>query len=246
MSHWEITFPDRKVMLRDKRKFTKLLDKYPQIQDEFGYQLLDIDYQLLGFGNPSEKQKKWALLLDPIAEYVAKNGKDLSVKELLPIITNTENSLDTRLLAALRGLSAVLIPVKAANGFKPTIATAQSDTFCIVKSKEEVFENLKKTNSVLQNETGVLKLFILGENLFAVGECVIVFGDNHYVLPNVVRGLDVFVKIALVLGLPTSKVSKLIWEFVLKFIYNTDKTINYVSVKKLIKFIESCTSNVAL
>lgn len=133
----------------------------------------------------------------------------------------------------------MLIPVKAAKGFKPTIATAQSHTYCIVKTKEEALEEL---NSTEPDGTEILKLIVLGESdVIAYGECIVGFGNTRYVLPNVVRGIDVYVKISRVLGLPTSKISKLIWEFVITFVYGAGKSSSYASVSKLIKFIESCS-----
>lgn len=150
--------------------------------------------------------------------------------------------LDTRLLAVLRGLSTVLIPVKAANGFKPTIATAQSDTFLMVKTKEEAYEELEKLRNTWAEQGGAItpKLIVLGENtVIAFGECIVAYGNVHYTLPSITRGIDVYIKLCVVLGLTPSKVSKLIWDFILKYVYSIGKA-TYVATKKVIAFIESC------
>ena len=70
------------------------------------------------------------------------------------------NISDSRVLAALRGLNTVLIPMKDANGFKPTIATAQSHTYYMVKTKEEA---LAESNKTEPDGAENLKLIVLGE-----------------------------------------------------------------------------------
>lgn len=45
--HWEITFPDRQHLLKDRRKVNKLLKKYPHIGEEFGFQLVSIYIRIL-------------------------------------------------------------------------------------------------------------------------------------------------------------------------------------------------------
>lgn len=40
LSQWEITFPDRKVLLADQKKISNLLTKYPHFKEEFGFQLV--------------------------------------------------------------------------------------------------------------------------------------------------------------------------------------------------------------
>lgn len=151
---------------------------------------------------------------------------------------------ETRLLAVLRALSTVLTPVKAANGFKPTIATAQSDTFLLVKDKAEALVELDKLKIAWaeQDKFPTLQLIVLGnDNLITSGECIVAYENLCYTLPTVVRGVDVYIKLSIVLGLPISKVSKLVWTFILQFVYGVDKLSSYVSIKNLIAYIESCS-----
>ncbi|XP_062541068.1 uncharacterized protein LOC134209107 [Armigeres subalbatus] len=93
LCYWEISFPAREELLQDQKKIAKLLKKYPHLGKEFGFQLIDIDYRLLGFGEQSGCQEKWEQLIDPISKYIAKYGRDVSTTVLLPVITNAELSL---------------------------------------------------------------------------------------------------------------------------------------------------------
>lgn len=147
------------------------------------------------------------------------------------------------MLAVLKALHTVLIPVKAANGFKPTIATAQDHMFYMAKTIEEALEELERLNISEYEGPNTPKIIALGNNIeSASGVCIVAFGNTQYKLPSVARAIDVYVKITTVFKLPPSKISKLIWEFILKFVYSNEKTSAYVSVKKLISFIETCSS----
>ncbi|XP_055537691.1 uncharacterized protein LOC129725660 [Wyeomyia smithii] len=91
LDNLQTSFPGRQELLKNKKKAAKLSTTYPHLEDEFGFPLLDIDYQLLGFGDPSEGQGKWARLIDPVRKYISTYGKDISLSILLPVIHNTDN-----------------------------------------------------------------------------------------------------------------------------------------------------------
>lgn len=156
-----------------------------------------------------------------------------------------------RLPAVLLGLNTVLIPVKAAAGFKPTITTAQDDTFLFCKTNEDVNVALDKLRALWdeQGTPATAKLVILGEDYRHVsGNCLVVYKDLRYNLPNIARGIDVLIKLTVVLGLPISKISTLVWLFVQKHVYEIECTNTYVCIAKLSEYLttnQPCSSNAA-
>lgn len=238
MVQWELSFPARRSELRKFNKTDPIITTYPHLSEEFGHQLLDIDYRLLGFGNPTVPLKKWSDLFEPIIPYLDKYARDPSSKDLIQAISNLELSTDTRVLNLLLALSTVLIPVKAARGFKPTIATAQGDTFVLVKLTDEIstaFRNCQTINDE-QGLPSCPKLIVLGESLTTVtGQCFVVYKNLEYSLKSIARGVDVLIKLHLILDTPLSKLSKLIWVFIGQYLYKVEsKHGRYLSVNRLI------------
>ncbi|XP_065078148.1 uncharacterized protein LOC135701317 [Ochlerotatus camptorhynchus] len=164
---WEISFPERCRDLKNSNKFSSVLESYPHLSDETGYQLLDIDFRLLGYGDPAVGERKWRTLIDDIALYIAKHAKDPSAKELLQILRNPDYGIDVRLCATLLGLNTVLIPVKAAKGFKPTVATAQNETFWLCLDGNAAQSKLEAERSLWnkQAEPEIPKLIVFGASL---------------------------------------------------------------------------------
>lgn len=164
----------------------------------------------------------------------------LSTVDLLLII-HYSYFTDNRLLHTLLALNTVLLPVKAAKGFKPTVATAQADTFLLVKSKNDAFAELSKVINVYEAQRIPVppKLIIVGDDLASTtGECMVVYKTIAYKLQSIVRGVDVLVKLRLILDLPVAKLSKLVWVFVEQFVYNVaTSTGGYLCVNKLIDYL---------
>lgn len=147
------------------------------------------------------------------------------------------------------GLNTVLIPVKAASGFKPTIATAQDDTLLFCKTSDDAklaLDNLQ-ANWDEQGGSAIPKLVVFGTDYTNVtGNCMVAYKHLRYNLPSIARGIDVLIKLTVVLGLPTSKVSKLVWLFVKKHVYELDCTNTYVCITKLSGYLTSnqpCSSD---
>lgn len=150
--------------------------------------------------------------------------------------------LDVRLLYLLHALSTVLIPVKASQGFKPTVAIAQADTFLLASNKELGYTELKNTLDVYEKQKIPVppKLLVIGESLDeASGLCFVVYKTIEYQLPTISRGIDVLMKLQIILGLPASRLSKLAWIFIEQFIYNTQPVGGYLSVNKLVKYLQN-------
>lgn len=135
----------------------------------------------------------------------------------------------------------MLIPVKAAKGFKPTVATAQADTFLLVKNKSDILPELDKLTRVYEEQNIPIapKLIIVGDSLDSIsGECTIIYKSITYNFQSVVRGVDVLVKLRVILGLPVAKLSKLVWVFTEQFVYGIHTEHGgYLCVNKLITYL---------
>ncbi|XP_021711580.1 uncharacterized protein LOC110679873 [Aedes aegypti] len=243
LTQWEISFPARKFSLRQFSKSSQLINSYPHLKTKCGYQLLDIDYRLLRLGSPGELLKKWDSLFEPIARYVNKNAKDPSAKDLSLALRDNTLSIGCRLLHLLRALNTVLIPVKASTGFKPTVATGQQDTFLLVESKDRALVELDKVVQIYEEQHFSVppKLIVIGNSLTtAAEECMVAYKDILYILPTIVRGIDVLAKLQIVLGLPVSKYSKLVWVFIEQFVYGVASDHGgYLCINKLVQFLNA-------
>ncbi|KXJ67902.1 hypothetical protein RP20_CCG007871 [Aedes albopictus] len=249
MVQWEQSFEARKENLRKQHHSSNVLQTFPHLLMESGYQLLDIDYKQLGLKTPTGGITKWKDIIEPIGCYIAKIAKDPSAKSIVFTIQNKTLSIDFRLPAVLLGLNTVLIPVKTASGFKPTIATAQDDTLLFCKTSDDAklaLDNLQ-ANWDEQGGSAIPKLVVFGTDYTNVtGNCMVAYKHLRYNLPSIARGIDVLIKLTVVLGLPTSKVSKLVWLFVKKHVYELDCTNTYVCITKLSGYLTSnqpCSSD---
>ncbi|XP_058447179.1 uncharacterized protein LOC131427739 isoform X2 [Malaya genurostris] len=236
LTQWEISFSARKVDLRQYSKFIQIIKNYPHLGEEFGYQLLDIDYRKLELGNPTDPSKKWNSMFESVAIYVNKNAKDCTAKSLSQALQNSELS---------QALNTVLIPVKASKDFKPTVATSQAETFLLAGNKENAFIALSRTLKIYEEYNFPIppKILIIGNSLdTAVNECMVVYEDIIYTLPTIVRGIDVLLKLHIVLGLLVAKISKLVWIFIEQFVYGVPSEHGgYLAINNLIQFLNSQT-----
>lgn len=146
------------------------------------------------------------------------------------------------MLNVLLILSTVLIPVKASQGFKPTVATAQADTFIRALNVQEAYTAVQKLYEVYdkQKSPACPKLVIIDENTrSAAVRYAVVYKAVVYEFTSAARAVDALIKLHLVLGLPFSKISKLVWIFVEKLMYSTETDYGgYLSVHRLINYIQ--------
>ncbi|XP_065078406.1 uncharacterized protein LOC135701518 [Ochlerotatus camptorhynchus] len=240
---WEVSYHARKRYLKQYSRAQKLIDDYPQLREKFGFQLLDIDFRKLSLGKPTDHSRKWETLFEPIARYASKHGKDSSTKRLIEGLRNPTFSTDVHLLQLLHVLSTVLVPVKASKGFKPTVTVAQSDTFLLASNIELGRIKLKETLEIYDKQKipVVPKLIVIGEALeTACGVCFVVYKAIEYQLPTITKGIDVLLKLHIVFGLPVSRLSKLVWIFIEKFVYNSEPLQGgYLAVNKLVDYLRN-------
>lgn len=157
---------------------------------------------------------------------------------------------DARIPAVLLVLSTVLIPVKAASGFKPTIATAQADTVLFETNINQAQENYHQ--AVVDSEQNgnpiFPKLVVFAEHVSSPNNgCMVVYKHLQYKLNNISRGVDVFHKLTTVLKIPVSKISKLVWIFIGHYFYGIPNKNTYRNIEKLFEFLkkeQQCPSSV--
>lgn len=156
---------------------------------------------------------------------------------------NSYSFLDTRLLNTLLALNTILIPIKAAKGFKPTVATAQGDTYILAENRCEALTKFRNIQTA-HDEHGISvcpKLIVLGKSLInTTGECLVVYKNLEYKLDCIARGVDVLMKLHIVLDIPISKISKLVWIFIEKYLYQIEiQHGGYLCVNKLIDYLNN-------
>lgn len=135
----------------------------------------------------------------------------------------------------------MLIPVKAAKGFKPTVATAQNETFWLCLDGNAAQSKLEAERSLWnkQAEPEIPKLIVFGASLETVSPtCFVTYKDIGYKLSSISRGVDVLLKLILVFHLPVSKISKLVWLFIQQFVYGVNADYTYVNVTKLTEYLD--------
>lgn len=137
-------------------------------------------------------------------------------------------------------LSTVLLPIPAGVRFKPTICVAQEDTIIFAEDEEEI---ASKINDVYAGYTErglpiVPKLVFLGRGLDNLtGRYFMQYRDLRYEAASAGRAIDVLIKFTAVLGIPYSKVSKLVWHFISGVIYGIPQRESYANINKLHSFL---------
>lgn len=218
---------------------------------------LDVDFRLLGLGNPSKGSQKWTAIIDQLTTYISKHAKDSSAKSLIKSLRNKELSTgkhliykktamsnhiffstDTKLPVLLHALCTVLAPVRAAKGFKPTIPLAQEDVLIMAETRELALTKFRNDRAI--NEPVAPKLIVVGSDLSAAtGECMVIYKTIEYTCPKIARGIDVLVKLRMLLGLPYPPTSKLVWMFIEQFVYGVNPVGGgYMVINKLIDYLE--------
>lgn len=150
--------------------------------------------------------------------------------------------LDVKYCALLLGLNTILPPIPAGSRFKPTICVAQEDTIIFAECLEDAYNKVQNTyqNYADRNLPEVPKLVVLGNDLNDIrGRFLVHFKDFNYELTSAARAIDVIIKTTAVLGLPFSKVSKLLWHFLSSEVYGIPERESYASINKLRNYLRS-------
>lgn len=138
-------------------------------------------------------------------------------------------------------LCTILQPIAVASRLKPTILVGQEDTLIFVDSKEQALAKVQDTyrSYIELNLPIVPKLVAVGENLNQLhGTFMVCYSDICYEVQSASRALDILIKLTAVLGLPFSKISKLVWHFISGYIYGIHQEESYASINKLRIYLE--------
>lgn len=142
----------------------------------------------------------------------------------------------------LRALCTVLAPVRSAKGFKATIPLAQEDIFLLAETRDSVLAKLQDDIVVTahQQDSTSPKLIVLGSDISSVtGKCIVIYKTIEYTCPKITRGIDVFVKLRILLDLPYPPISKLVWMFIEQHVYGIKPVGGgYMVINKLIDHLE--------
>ncbi|XP_062540848.1 uncharacterized protein LOC134208897 [Armigeres subalbatus] len=238
LDKWKESFPSRinivgKVTAQEKLRQTHI---WKHVQSEYGYQLMDIDFALK-YPNAKDGMQVWGDLLEHIVDYLVRYVHDEFSLKILHELTNSNLSEDCRLCAILILLNCVLPPTRVAAGFKPTVSSAQQEIILFGSTEYEAKQNLQDLYD-RHKDLGLQaapKLIAIGANYKDLqGPFIVCYSDLCYKLPSLKRAVDVFIKLALILGLQHSRFSKLVWLFVVKCIYGVYVPEKYANIEKLI------------
>lgn len=143
-------------------------------------------------------------------------------------------------------LGTVLPLIAVASRFKPTILVGQEDTLIFVDAKEQAQSKLQETyRSYTELDLPIVpKLVAVGRNLDTLqGVFIVWYGDLSYEFQSASRAVDVLIKLTAILGLPFSKISKLVWHFLSGYFYGIKQRESYASINKLQAYLETTKPN---
>ncbi|XP_058443690.1 uncharacterized protein LOC131425651 [Malaya genurostris] len=235
---WKASFSLRKIYIGKPNAKENLIEDnlWRFLLSEYGYQLIDIDYQFLKSNRATEK---WDHLLAVAGKYIRERSIDDSSCKLVDIFSNSTEAKDLRICALLLSLNCVLHPQKVTVSYKPTVLNGQNDTVLFANSDDEAKVKLAAVYTQYQSYRIPLtpKLIFFGTQASLTGVFRVYYGDLFYTLPSASRAVDVYIKLCEVLALKHSKISKLIWLFVQHYIYDLDIPERYASIDRLVQFL---------
>ncbi|XP_058464333.1 uncharacterized protein LOC131438355 [Malaya genurostris] len=235
---WKASFSLRKIYIGKPNAKENLIEAnlWRFLLSEYGYQLIDIDYQFLKSNRATEK---WDHLLAVAGKYIRERSIDDSSCKLVDIFSNSTEAKDLRICALLLSLNCVLHPQKVTVSYKPTVLNGQNDTVLFANSDDEAKVKLAAVYTQYQSYRIPLtpKLIFFGTQASLTGVFRVYYGDLFYTLPSASRAIDVYIKLCEVLALKHSKISKLIWLFVQHYIYDLDIPERYASIDRLVQFL---------
>ncbi|XP_055586992.1 uncharacterized protein LOC129748779 [Uranotaenia lowii] len=234
---WQETFNHRRTWLCKPTTINKLKDNnlWALIASRYGYQLICSDFDLIV--NPTTKgSQKLQKILADLYKYIQPRISEESALVMLDAALNADASTDTQLCTLLILLNCVLLPVKVARGFKPTILYAQAETVLFAETRQLAVEKYKELCSRLKDLglPAAPKIVARGrgptqlQNTFYV-----IYEELCYELPTLLQAVDVLMQLSHVLGIKHSKVSKQIWLFLARYVYSICTPEKYKSIEKL-------------
>ncbi|XP_024883588.1 uncharacterized protein LOC112462188 [Temnothorax curvispinosus] len=226
--HWNGSRELRQSFIKQHEgSVSDIFNEYPVLKQEFGYMLLDIDYDAL-IDEKSNIYNEWPDLskkLETLLENRVIKDKTFA-KQLEEIQLYKEG--DEHRDAALLFLIPVLCPSNArlriSGGnkiWRPTIAESMDAFICHIKIPGE----LEKVKRRRQERAAKLKdtvqpyIIVIGPQLTAIEAFYIIIDDIMYKMENVLKAVDILYKIFQVLNVKYPPACEQVWLFIQKYIY---------------------------
>lgn len=150
-----------------------------------------------------------------------------------------------RICSLLLLLNCILTPQKVSTSFRPTIINGKDDTILFADSDEtasDILSNVYSGYRDLHLET-VPKLIFFGTPTRLLGVYRVYFEEVVYNLPSVRRAVDVYIRLCTVLAIKHSKISKLVWIFVARYVYGLVVKERYATVEKFEEYLKATSAS---
>ncbi|XP_055613582.1 uncharacterized protein LOC129760027 [Uranotaenia lowii] len=240
LDKWNISFPKRRTKLCKSSNFLDLTAEFRHYGDEYGFQLVDIDFRLLGNGNP-DAFNKWERLIPALTRYLNRQYNDELSKDLLYHLTSESSDSNVKLCSILLLLNNIFKPTKVTREFKPTVVFAQEDIIIFASTDEEVDQKIAE-REISYGKFGfppTPKLLFRGENAWTLtGTFELHFKDIVYRIDSVAGAVDAFVKFITVFGINCSPVCRLVWNFIRSYVYEIPVAEKYECIETLRRILD--------
>ncbi|XP_058821061.1 uncharacterized protein LOC131683247 isoform X2 [Topomyia yanbarensis] len=236
LEKWAISFKSRQVSLPKLLDTAQIWKSFPHYTEPFGYQLIDIDFVKL-HGKEKEGSLAWDRELEKLVELVSVEYKDKLSAALSDYLKQSSISRDSKICSILILLNNHLRPTKITKTFKPTILVAQEDTVLFVETETEIEKKLQNTyaNYANWNFTQIAKLVFVGSGAANLsGKFFVCYDDLSYQVETVERAIDVLIKFNTVFELEYSRVNRMLWNFLCRYLYKIPCQATYASVDSVI------------
>ncbi|KXJ69394.1 hypothetical protein RP20_CCG027287 [Aedes albopictus] len=239
LDKWKVVFPGRKPLLMKPNAVEEVLKRYRHYSEEFGFQLVESDFEQLAVGDINGS-RTWKLCLEKLIRYVKRPYKDQLSKDIVDQLASGKLNDDSKVCAVLILLNNFLLPTKVTKTFKPTILSAQEDVIFFAATDAEAMQKIHEFNET-SCKLGLKpspKLIFKGENFKSLtGEFEVHYQQIVYRFNSAVRAVDVLIKFSTVFGLEYSKISRLVWNFVSSYMYKIPVPEEYQSIIKLKRYL---------
>ncbi|EAT34309.1 AAEL013428-PA [Aedes aegypti] len=241
LNKWKDSFPARKPLLMKSNAVEEVLKRFRHYSNEFGFQLVDKDFDLLAKGDKNGS-RTWDLCLEKLIRFVKRPYKDTFSSDIVEQLVSSELDQNSKVCAILILLNNILLPTKVTKTFKPTILSAQEDVIFFAASDAEAIQKVNEYNETVC-KLGLKpspKLVFRGESFKTLtGVFEVHYQNIVYRLDSAVRAIDVLIKFSTVFGLEHSRISRLVWNFVSSYMYKLPVPEEYGSIIKLKRYLSA-------
>ncbi|XP_029347718.1 uncharacterized protein LOC107883421 [Acyrthosiphon pisum] len=225
----------RQFLIHPDTQINNILEDWPLYKQSFGHTLINIDFESIYPGAGDLFYKKWSQLAPKIITLMTTKVKDGNSKELLKQITeNPDTELDSRNVVIFALLSSMIIPTsksveidkvtKIKRITKTSIADARKSFMRLVSTTNDLYVQIQSEieNCYSMKTTLQPLICIIGDDYLTAKQFFVYYFNTYYKLPNIVKAVDVCLKIFHVFNLKYPMESELVWTFIQKCLYGID------------------------